>query len=250
MNKILCNLCNIYKSSHYFSKIGDSTICFLCHKLTLSYSNKYGKTYLVCCICKEKKIIGAFFRPTNVSNIKSKHICKICHLDKIQSEHSNFKSFIKKTHDNLKKSIKYYNHKYHHLELPFEITPNDIEQLYLHQLGRCSLTGRELTHQYYIERDSKIRYPDNMTIQMIDIKLGYVPANITLMCLFVSRNQLAMVKKLNPNDGISDQLIVDSPIDETNITKEENTDETSLEHIFDDTFFHGAELLLDTPIII
>lgn len=251
MDKIVCHMCNIYKSSHNFSKLEDKMICHLCHKLTLKYFNEYGKTHLTCVMCQEKKIIGAFYRPINVLNLKNRHICKMCHSEKIQSEHSSLQSYIRKIYGNLSKSVKYHNHRYQHLKLPFEITIDGIENLYTCQAGKCSLTGRDLTYQYYAEKDTKIKYPDNLTIQMIDISLGYIPSNITLTCLNVSRNQIKMIKKFISLDKSKvttyESLIVSSPVHKTD-TIEENMDEIPLEHIFDDVFLRGAELLLSEPL--
>ncbi|QKF94337.1 hypothetical protein QKU48_gp0879 [Fadolivirus algeromassiliense] len=94
----------------------------------------------------------------------------------------SFNGYIKKTYLDIKNNLDKRSKK-----LKFDITEDDIKQLYIKQEGRCLLSGIKMTYIGYQSNSSNKINPFNISIDRIDSSKGYTKDNIQLICSAVNR---------------------------------------------------------------
>lgn len=136
---------------------------------------------LKCSKCSLYLDMKAFYNNKNKVHRYGKHdCCKSCELirtknKRIRKCNDSWEYFIKELYNSAKIKVKNRNMK-------FEITINDLKDLYLSQNGLCSLSQIKMTH---IRNKGSVDY--NISIDRIDSKLGYIKNNIQLVCTMINR---------------------------------------------------------------
>ncbi|MAC71796.1 MAG: hypothetical protein CMP84_16540 [Gammaproteobacteria bacterium] len=76
-------------------------------------------------------------------------------------------------------------------KLVHEITVQDLRDLYIEQAGRCGITGLPMTTESALMSNG--RKGTNLSIDRIDVEVGYTKENLVLVCQAVNlmRQQLS-----------------------------------------------------------
>lgn len=198
----LCLKCNIIKSFNDFSnncnnKNGKMTRCKQCISLLNKAKNiqRIETGIKRCSMCKvQQNVINFNSCKTATDGLHSN--CKKCskNISKKWLE-SDIKNFIKKVYLSCK-----HNCLNRRKNLVFDITEEDILELYYKQEGKCSLSGEILTKNA-LEDTGVNKY--NVSIDRIDSSKGYTNDNIQLVGAIIN----IMKNDIKENDFI---LFVDS----------------------------------------
>jgi len=127
-----------------------------------------------CRLCNQSKPLEDFY----LSNLQRRH-CSACISSRRRARiNSNSpEAYLRLIHSQLKSQRKKTN-------LAWEITPEYLIEQYRDQGGRCSLSGNVMSFHRSDARVNKLcKNPMNISIERIDPAAGYVPGNITLVCL-------------------------------------------------------------------
>lgn len=163
--------------------------------------NNYDKK---CSINKSYSII------TELLDYDSEHQTEnICLDSSMQKWSCSFNGYIKKTYLDIKHNL---NKRAKNLK--FDITEDDIKQLYITQEGRCVLSGIKMTYIGYQSNNSSDINIFNISVDRINSSKGYTKNNIQLICTAVNR----MKSDLTDND----LLILSNDIYRTNFDKINN----------------------------
>ena len=85
-----------------------------------------------------------------------------------------------------------HNHHKRHKKLTFQITENDLKQIYIKQEGKCNLSGIHMTYIGYQGTDSHKQNKWNISVDRIDSTKGYTVNNIQLLCGIVNKMKTDM----------------------------------------------------------
>ena len=130
----------------------------------------------VCKRCRVDKSIDEF-RETRLT-------CKTCEHKRNKSHWSEpegfFKYLLKSSQTNAKTR-----------KLVHEITVQDLRDLYIEQGGRCGITGLPMTTEAAFMSNG--RKGTNLSIDRIDVEVGYTKDNLVLVCqaVILMRQQLS-----------------------------------------------------------
>lgn len=171
------------KHAHY--EFGRNNICKVCRKIQRSaQSHPRKETGTKKCSGKCGKILDVSeFHSDKYNTDGLQSCCKTCHIGRQKSAYSKYTGCIKKLLKDARGRAKKKNKK-------FDITYDDIDELYKLQNGKCAITQLEMQHDHMTERkegDHHIINQTNMSIDRIDNSVGYVKSNIQLVCAVVNR---------------------------------------------------------------
>jgi len=129
--------------------------------------------------CQRYKNIDEFHKHHN-------NTCKECvqygKFEKFLKPHEFIQNVFKRSQDRAKKS-----------NINFEIELEQLEYLYFQkQRGFCALSGKPMTHCISRSIENYERFPDNVSVDRIDSKLGYTFDNIQLVrwCVNSAKNDM------------------------------------------------------------
>jgi hypothetical protein len=195
MSSKICNNCNKDKLFTEYNKsksgrYGYMNVCRECrkeHRRTLNFTAPETGSKL-CQQCNTVKDVNDFYKDKS-SSFGLHTYCKMCSVYNTQVWASTYDGFIKKIYTeiqhNLKKKAK---------QLSFNITIEDIKQLYTKQKGLCALSGLTLTYNALPKEKQEehiINYC-NISVDRIDSTKGYEKDNIQLVCAIVNRMKTDM----------------------------------------------------------
>ena len=129
----------------------------------------------ICSLCKKRRKIKFFESKGQVGGgITYRGICKDCHvIDRNRKRSSSYKSFLNLLHNQLRHTRVSKNP-----DKEWEITPQDLIEIWEKQDGLCALSGVLMT----LYRDGSGKKDLNVTIDRIDPEEWYVRYNIQLVC--------------------------------------------------------------------
>ena len=128
-----------------------------------------------CTLCKKSRKIKFFeAREQTGGGVTYRGICRDCHvIDRNRKRSSSYKSFLNLLHNQLRHTrVSKFPDK------DWEITPEDLIEIWDEQDGLCALSGVLMTHH----RDGSGKKDLNVTIDRIDPSVWYVRSNIQLVC--------------------------------------------------------------------
>lgn len=127
-----------------------------------------------------------FFYKIKGSENKYRLPCRDCKHYNQQVSISTFEGYLK----NLFRELKY-NCKKRPKDISFNVTIDDIKEIYQQQEGRCALSDIEMTHSKMSDRkegdDCYIIHRWNISVDRIDSMKGYEKDNIQLLCCIINR---------------------------------------------------------------
>jgi hypothetical protein len=181
--------CGQVKKLIYFSKqstgtYGYANLCKDCRKKQRRKNIKAEKiiiTEKICSGCKKQRIVSEFNHDT-YSKDGYQTVCKECQKIRHGISYSILLNFMTQVLKNARGNAKKKG-------LSFDITKDDIIELYDKQCGLCALTGEKMTHNSINDRqedDPHILNPKNISIDRIDSSVGYKKGNIQLVCAIVN----------------------------------------------------------------
>lgn len=134
---------------------------------------------LLCHSCNQYKDIDCFSANGSKSKIRNgrRTVCRDC-AAKRQRVHDINLSDTKKLRKCLNFRFLGAKDRAQKANIPFNITLNYIEQLWVFQKGKCALSGLDMTYEL-----KKGRIPTNVSIDKIDKDKGYTIGNIQLVCM-------------------------------------------------------------------
>lgn len=177
----ICTICNISKNLNEFhnlktGKFGKHSNCKNCrsqYRKNLCYKKPInGK--LKCCKCHVIKDVIEFYAERS-SSTGLQSCCKTCSKEKIYESQSKLIGYLTKIYNNLQIQSK------KNKEI-FEITKEDIIEIYNSQNKKCALSDEMLT--YYSGpalTNNKYEYKYNLTISKKVLNRGYIKDNIQLV---------------------------------------------------------------------
>lgn len=126
-----------------------------------------------CSRCK-KTFEESYFEVAAKGSSYLRSVCKSCrNVEQNKKRSSSPESYIRHTYSQLK-----YSRKTKNPELEWEITPEDLIELWYQQGGQCALTGVFMTWG----KDGSGRKELNVSIDRIDPNEHYIPGNMQLVC--------------------------------------------------------------------
>ena len=128
-----------------------------------------------CTLCKKRRKIKFFeAREQTGGGVTYRGICRDCHvIDRNRKRSSSYKSFLNLLHNQLRHTrVSKFPDK------DWEITPEDLIEIWDEQDGLCALSGVLMTHN----RAGCGKKDLNVTIDRIDPSVWYVRSNIQLVC--------------------------------------------------------------------
>lgn len=131
------------------------------------YSAKIKVWAKECFTCKQRKTKYDFYRNTFRPDGLLEN-CKECHKKICKDKYSTVKGFLTHLNSVVKSRSKL---------IPYNLTANYLIGLYKEQKGFCALSGLKM--QRLIGKGRKY---NNISIDRIDPKLGYIKGNIQLVC--------------------------------------------------------------------
>lgn len=135
-----------------------------------------------CQHCMETKPINDYYKVGGQAKNKDRRVltCKTCYLEKKN------RSFALKPENYIRRSFSQLRHsrKKSSPNMAWDITCEDVIEIYFKQNGECALTGIRLDHTR--TGDRRKRNPFNISIDRIDNDVGYVVSNIQLVCSVVN----------------------------------------------------------------
>lgn len=168
-----------FKRSTRDGKENKHLVCRQCEDYTKQMSEwKDGK--LLCHYCREYKDIEEFgFNGSNGSKIRlhRKTICKKCSLERQHNRNRNLDNNIK-LHKCLLSRLLGARDRAKRNNIPFNITMEDLEDLWNKQNGLCALSGIQMTFEL-----NNGRTPTNLSLDKINRLKGYTKDNIQLVCM-------------------------------------------------------------------
>lgn len=183
-NYRICPVCGIELplTREFFSRYGDNTgyhkVCRECEeKLQIEHEWKNG--LLLCHDCLQYKEESEFSANGSSSAIRNnrRHICRDC-ATKRQREHDL--SLDSKT--KLKKCLRFRllgaRDRATKAGIPFNLTLEFLEELWIKQDGKCALSGLPMTFELKLGRT-----PTNVSIDKKNRLLGYTQDNVQLVCM-------------------------------------------------------------------
>jgi hypothetical protein len=190
-----CNDCQKNKPFSEFNKSkagrhGYMNVCKPCRKQHRTQLNFPAPTTGTrqCPRCQVVKEVKDFYKDIH-SSFGLQTYCKLCSVHNSQVWASTFDGFIKKLYKEIQ-----HNAKKRAKDLTFNITIDDIKNLYNAQKGVCALTGYKLTHNALPENRNNehiINYY-NLSVDRIDSSKGYEIDNIQLVCAIINRMKTDM----------------------------------------------------------
>lgn len=183
----------IYFSKQKQGKMGYANLCMDCRKIQRRSKDlkleKPKNGTKMCNECKEEINVSKF-SADKYSKDGMQSICKKCQKIRHGISYSKLSNFITQIVKNARGNAKRRN-------ILFDITKENIEKLYEKQKGLCALSGIKMTHNAINDRqdnDSHILNPNNISIDRIDSKIGYIKSNIQLVCAIVNRIKFEMTE--------------------------------------------------------
>lgn len=185
MSKV-CTQCKAIKELDKFSilkssKDGRNSVCKECRnkKAREKRNPKQVTGSKVCMNCNQYKYVSEFWgNKMNSDGLQT--YCKICSKNRTHECASSFEGYMKYLYTSLKQNALKRN-------ITVDITSNDIINLYHYQCGKCSLTGRTMTHtRQDPDKTVGAKYHNNISVDRIDSNKGYTPDNIQLVCAIIN----------------------------------------------------------------
>ena len=211
----LCNGCDKTLPLTEFHKNGTTRhpLCKTCRseeRRNTKNPRKEGTKY--CPGCKETHHTSDFNSDKSAPDGLQNYCRKQRHLQ--QKKYLNtFDGFLQNLFNDLRHNAKKRN-------ILVEITLDDIKELYKKQDGKCALSGRTMTYESKEREDKQhIINKNNISVDRIDSKKGYIKDNIQLVCAIVNRMKMLMTddelktiaeKVVNHNQGKINELLKDS----------------------------------------
>ena len=135
-----------------------------------------------CQHCRETKPIDDYYKVGGKGKRKDCRVltCKTCYLEKKN------RSFALKPENYIRRAFSQlrYSRRRHNPNMRWEVTCDDIIEIYYKQNGECTLTGIKLDH--HRKGNRRKRNPFNISIDRIDNDVGYIVSNIQLVCSVVN----------------------------------------------------------------
>ena len=129
-----------------------------------------------CRVCKQHLTIDRFYADKLASGMKPRTKCKTCtQIHAREHGSSNYRAFLTKLHSSSK-------HVRVKAGFTWEITVDDLVDLWEAQNGRCVATGLVMTHH----RDGSGHKDFNASIDRLNPRIGYTTDNIRLVCYAVN----------------------------------------------------------------
>ena len=129
-----------------------------------------------CRVCKQQLTLDRFYTDRLVSGTKPRTKCKTCtQIHAREHGSSNYRAFLTKLHSSSK-------HVRVKAGFTWEITVDDLVDLWEAQNGRCVATGLVMAHH----RDGSGHKDFNASIDRINPRIGYTIDNIRLVCYAVN----------------------------------------------------------------
>lgn len=169
---------------HANYEYGRNDICKACRHIERSEMNypRQESGTKFCSKCDKKLNVSMFYSDKCQSD-GLQSLCITHQKIKINKSNSNYLCAITKIFNDAKQNAKKRG-------INFQITKEDIEELFKKQNGKCAITEVQLTYSYMTERqegDSHIINKTNMSIDRINNSKGYTKNNIHLICAVVNR---------------------------------------------------------------
>ena len=188
--------CGKIKSLDEFSllkdgELGRNTNCKSCRngknkKKNVSRPPK--GTIVKCSRCNQSKDESLFAANKTGNGLQSQ--CKECKSIEQAKRNSKFDNYITKMYATLKINAK-------NRDIGINITIDDIKNKYKLQNGLCAVTGTVMTHKAERQKGTvKNHHPDNISIDRINSKIGYIYDNIQLVCSHINISQWDMESSL------------------------------------------------------
>jgi hypothetical protein len=170
--------------SHVGYEYGRNNICKNCRhedRVNIHYEPLTEGTKF-CHACDKECDVSEFYRDEkNKDGLQSS--CKKHQIIKNNKSYSKYPNAITKMLNDARKNAK-------RRHIHYDLTKDDIDELFRKQDGKCALTLEIMTHDYTTERqegDMHIINPTNMSIDRIECNKPYIKSNIQLVCAIVNR---------------------------------------------------------------
>ena len=180
----------IYFTKQKQGRMGYANKCSDCRKIERRKKLNIVKPTEGVKYCKncEKSLSVTEFNADKYSSTGLQTICKTCQNYRQSITYSKFEPFINRLLKDARKRSKKKN-------FTFNLTKEQIIELYNKQNGLCALTSIKMTHNAINDRqenDSHILNPYNISIDRIDSSLGYIINNVQLVCALVNNIKFTM----------------------------------------------------------
>ena len=185
-----CTKCKENKCDTEFHNDKNSTdgLAQYCKPCKSAYGkrNKYERSVndKKCRVCLEIKPASEFHTQTSSTDgLQGK--CKGCTfiVARKGKEKAGIHGFLK---DRLRNAMANAKRKRKDRSISVEITHEYLIELYEKQKGLCAVSGIEMTHLSYATKDTRNKYPHNISLDRIDSSKGYVPGNVQLVCCIIN----------------------------------------------------------------
>ena len=138
--------------------------------------------FRTCLHCNETKPIEDYYKVGGSGKRKDYRVltCKPCYLEKKN------RSFALKPENYIRRAFSQLRYSRAKISpnMEWNITCEDIIEIYYKQNGQCALSGVQM--EYKRKGDRRKRNPFNISIDRIDNDVGYIPSNIQLVAGIVN----------------------------------------------------------------